>query len=136
LQRVGGKYPDIWHFQHMLDPRSTSPGSTMPNYPWLFRQQTDLASMESKIRVQRMMGVPFPERTAEEIKKDSLAQAQGIVDELAKSGVEISPDKEIIALIAYMQQLGKYRPPPAKEPAGNPGLETLIEEGAGQARVE
>lgn len=128
LQRVGGKYPDIWHFQHMLDPRSTSPGSTMPNYPWLFRQTADINALESKIAVQRMMGVPFPERTAEQIRQESLEQGQLIVDELAKGGVEISPDKEIIALIAYLQQLGKYLPPPAKEPTENPGLETVLEE--------
>lgn len=136
LQRVGGKYPDIWHFQHMLNPRSTSPGSTMPNYPWLFRQKTDLASLESKMAVQRLMGVPFPELSVEQIQAESLTQAQGIVTELAKSGVEISPDKEIIALIAYLQQLGKYLPPPTREPAENPGIETLIEQGQGQARAK
>ncbi len=128
LARVGGKYPNLWHFQHMLNPRSTSVGSNMPNYPWLFRQKTDLAALENKIAVQRYMGVPFPERTAAEIEADALAQAQTIVDDLKTSGIQIGPDKEIIAVIAYLQQLGKgVTKPPAEQPRENPGLETIVE---------
>lgn len=127
LQRVGLKYPNLWHFQHMMNPRSTSPGSTMPNYPWLFTQKTDIDALESKIAVQRFMGVPFPERTLDQIRADSLAQGRTIVDDLAKSGVEISPDKEIIALIAYLQKLGQYQDPPAKQPDANPGIEAAVE---------
>jgi len=133
LQRVGIKYPNIWHFQHMLNPRSTSPGSTMPNYPWLYRQKTDLAALPKKIEVQRFMGVPFPERSPEEITRVSLEQGQTIVDDLAKSGVQISSDKEIIALIAYMQGLGRTVPAPSPAPDANPGLETVVEETAAQA---
>lgn len=136
LARVGGKYPDLWHFQHMLNTRSTSPGSTMPNYPWLFRQKTDLASLENKIAVQRAMGVPFPDRSAAEIEADALTQAGGIVQNLSQTGVEIGPDKEIIALIAYLQQLGKgIKKTPAEEPNENPGLETLIEGAPAQANA-
>lgn len=111
LMRVGGKYPNMWHFQHMMDPRSTSPGSTMPSYPWLARARTDLDALESKIAVQRRMGVPFPERTQDELKEEALAQAREITADLAKSGVEISPDREIVALIAYLQGLGKNTEP-------------------------
>jgi cytochrome c oxidase cbb3-type subunit I/II len=133
LMRVGIKYPNIWHFQHMENPRSTSPGSTMPNYPWLMRQTTDLAALPKKIEVQRFMGVPFPERSPEQIRAESLAQGQLIVDDLAKSGVQISPDKEIIALIAYMQGLGRTVAAPQPAPAENPGLATAIIEEAAQA---
>lgn len=128
LQRVGIKYPHIWHFQHLMDPRSTSAGSNMPNYPWLFTQTTDLDALESKIAVQQYMGVPFPPRTLAQIKTDSLAQGQLIVDELGKSGVQISADKEIIAVIAFLQQLGRYPKPPANPPTVNPGLDTVIQE--------
>ncbi len=121
LQRVGGKYPNIWHVQHFENPRSTSIGSNMPAYPWLFRQAADIDALPSKIRVLRLLGVPFPERSPAELREEFLAQGQTIVTDLAKSGVEISPDKELIALIAYLQQLGRYKeePPPA-EPAAAP----------------
>ncbi len=135
LQRVGGKYPNIWHFQHMLDPRSTSPGSTMPNYPWLFHDRTDLEALEKKIAVQRYMGVPFPERTQEELIADAIAQGQTMVDDLAKSGIEIEPDRQIIALIAYLQMLGTYQSRPEPQPEQNPGLETVLEETIEQAEA-
>jgi cytochrome c oxidase cbb3-type subunit I/II len=56
LHRQGGKYPDIWHYRHMMDARSTSPGSNMPNYPWLFEQDTDYASLPARIRAMRILG--------------------------------------------------------------------------------
>lgn len=112
LAREGGKYPNIWHFQHFENPRSTSIGSNMPAYPWLFRQKADIGSLPNKMAVLRILGVPFPERSPEEVRREYLAQAQTIVDDLANSGVQISPDKEVIALIAYMQQLGKFKTKP------------------------
>lgn len=113
LAREGGKYPNIWHFQHFENPRSTSIGSNMPAYPWLFRQKADIGSLPNKMAVLRILGVPFPERSPEEVRREYLAQAQTIVGDLANSGVQISPDKEVIALIAYMQQLGKFKTKPA-----------------------
>lgn len=110
IARVGGRYPNIWHVQHMENPRSTSIGSNMPSYPWLFHQKTDLDALPAKIAVLRRLGVPFPERTAEELREESLAQARVITEDVAKSGVVIGPDKEIIALIAYLQQLGREKP--------------------------
>ena len=119
LQREGGKYPNLWHFQHMLNPRTTSIGSNMPAYPWLFTQKTDIAALPNKIAVQRKMGVPFEPMTPEQINAACLEQGQAIVDDLAKNDIRISPDKEIIAVIAYLQQLGKYAPP-ANTAAANP----------------
>ncbi len=116
LQRVGIKYPNIWHFQHFENPRSTSIGSNMPAYPWLYSQKANIAALPEKIRVLRILGVPFPERSAEQLREEFLAQGQTIVNDLAKSGVEISPDREVVALIAYIQQLGRYKEPPAATP--------------------
>ncbi|MBE2204154.1 MAG: cytochrome-c oxidase, cbb3-type subunit I [Chthoniobacterales bacterium] len=113
LQRVGGKYPNIWHFQHMMDPRSTSIGSVMPNYPWLYTQVTDIPALSSKIRVLTSYGVPFPPRSPADIRQSCIDQGQRITEDLASGGIKISPDKEIIALIAYLQQLGKYDDPTA-----------------------
>jgi cytochrome c oxidase cbb3-type subunit I/II len=112
LARQGGKYPNIWHFQHFENPRSTSIGSNMPAYPWLFRQTADLDAVPGRIDALRRLGVPFAEKSAAEWREEALAQGRAIVEDLAKSGVQISPDKEVIALIAYMQQLGKSKPVP------------------------
>ncbi len=110
LARQGGKYPHSWHYNHMLDPRAISPGSTMPAYPWLFRAKTNVPALLSKIRVQKKLGVPFRETTLAEIEKSVTTQAQGIVDELKIAGLETPPDREIVALIAYLQKLGKAEP--------------------------
>lgn len=106
LHREGGKYPNSWHFLHMKDPRSTSPGSIMPAYTWLYDDNTDWASTEGKIMTLRSLGVPYPagfERTALDSAK---AQAATIAADLAKGGNGTSSDKEIVALIAYLQRLG------------------------------
>jgi len=99
-----------WHFNHMLDPRQVSPGSTMPNYPWLFKKTTDIAALPRKIEVQHMLGVPMKGGTTKEIKKDAIAQSELIVTELKTKGIESVPDREIIALIAYLQKLGQSEP--------------------------
>lgn len=109
LARVGGKYPNIWHFRHMENPRSVSVGSNMPNYSWLFQKDTDIAALPSKIRVQRMLGVPYGAMSPQEIFDSAKAQAKFIADDLRASGAYVSPDKEIVALIAYLQHLGKYQ---------------------------
>lgn len=115
LAREGGKYPNMWHFQHFENPRTTSIGSNMPAYPWLYRQTADFDSLPRKIEVLRALGVPFPERTVGELRDEFLAQGRAIADDLANSGIEISPDKEVIALIAYIQQLGRSKPQPGKD---------------------
>jgi cytochrome c oxidase cbb3-type subunit I/II len=109
LARVGGKYPDSWHYQHMMDPRMT-PGSNMPNYPWLFTQKTDVAALPSKLSVMRTLGVPYPEQTPEEITTAVETQGKEITARLKESGLLSAPDREIVALIAYLQKLGKSEP--------------------------
>ena len=106
LHRVGGKYPDSWHFHHMLEPTAISPGSIMPAYPWLYEQDVDRASTGAKIRAMQSLGVPYPEGYADQAEADMDEQAQGIVKSLEIDGFGSSPDKEIIALIAYLQRLG------------------------------
>ncbi|MFZ4599114.1 MAG: cytochrome-c oxidase, cbb3-type subunit I [Terrimicrobiaceae bacterium] len=124
IERVGGKYPNIWHFQHMMDPRSTSIGSVMPAYPWLFKQLTDIPALTPKIRVLTSFGVPFPPRSPDDIRAACLDQGRLITDDLAKNGIKIAPDKEIIAVIAYLQQLGKSTvPPPISAPPPSPGAD-------------
>jgi len=110
LQREGGKRSEDWHFYHMLDPRSVSPGSNMPSYPWLFKKQTKVGQLPSKINAMRMLGVPYPiDLSEEEIQAQVDKQAEEIVARLAQTGAFTEPDKEIVALIAYLQKLGAYR---------------------------
>jgi cytochrome c oxidase cbb3-type subunit I/II len=105
LQRVGGKYPDAWHYEHMRDPRSISPGSLMPDYPWLYRNRYDPADIQASLTALSKVGVPY---SAEEIAGAPAAmQAQEIVGRLAAQKITSEPDREIIALIAYLQRLGK-----------------------------
>ncbi|NOX38433.1 MAG: cytochrome-c oxidase, cbb3-type subunit I [Calditrichaeota bacterium] len=106
LHRVGGKYPDAWHFNHMKDPRSTSPGSIMPPFPWLITNTLDTSTTAAKIRAMQKLGVPYPEGYDKIANKDLMAQAEQIAANLRSARIDISPDKEIIALIAYLQRLG------------------------------
>ncbi len=108
LARVGSKYPNIWHYRHMENPRSVSSGSTMPNYPWLLTKATDTAALPGKISVQRMLGVPYPAWSPAEVFASVDAQAKAIADDLRAAGTSAAPDREIIALIAYLQKLGKF----------------------------
>ncbi|MBI5588263.1 MAG: cytochrome-c oxidase, cbb3-type subunit II [Deltaproteobacteria bacterium] len=88
LARVGKKYPDSWHIQHMEDPRSIVPESVMPRYPWLARTALDGSRIEKKLGVMRTLGVPYR-------------------DEDIKSAAASLKDKtELDALIAYLQSLG------------------------------
>ena len=98
--------PDAWHYNHMDNPRSMSPGSIMPVYPWLLERSNDYDDLPSKISVMRTLGVPYAEGYEEQALDDLKQQADGIVANLKESGIETSWDKEIIALIAYLQKLG------------------------------
>jgi cytochrome c oxidase cbb3-type subunit I/II len=115
LARVGGKYPNIWHLRHMEDPRSVSAGSNMPSYPWMLTKDTDVAALSSKLDVQRTLGVPYPNLTPDQISSRVAEQAKAIAADLRTAGAYVAPEKEIIALIAYLQRLGQSEsvvPPP------------------------
>lgn len=107
LAREGGKYPDSWHYNHMYDPRSMSPGSIMPQYPWLLDNKLDTASTPAKIKAMITLGVPYEKDYANKANADLMEQAKVIEGNLKKDKIETDPDVEIIALIAYLQRLGK-----------------------------
>jgi cytochrome c oxidase cbb3-type subunit I/II len=107
LAREGGKYPDAWHYNHMDDPRSTSPGSIMPRYSWLLTQQLEVDALPGRLAALRRVGVPYPVGYENgPAQKDLQAQAAQIVADLKQGSVTAQPDREIIALIAYLQRLG------------------------------
>jgi cytochrome c oxidase cbb3-type subunit I/II len=106
LHRVGGKYPDSWHYHHMVDPTSMSPGSLMPAYDWMSTNIMDHSSLPDKISTLRSLGVPYPEGYEVQAIPDLYVQADGIVKSLKSAGIEVMPESEIVALIAYLQRLG------------------------------
>jgi len=106
LARIGGKYSDMWHYLHMQNPRQMSPGSIMPEYPWLLENRLDVESTSAKISVMRKLGVPYPEGYEGKAVADLNKQANSIADALLDNGIIVEPDAEIVALIAYLQRLG------------------------------
>jgi cytochrome c oxidase cbb3-type subunit I/II len=107
LHRLNGKYSDSWHFNHLLAPDAVSTGSIMPAYPWLFEQYIDKGDTPGKINALRTVGVPYAKGYENEANADLEKQALEIVANLKADGIEVAEDAEIVALIAYLQRLGK-----------------------------
>ncbi len=107
LARVGGKYPHLWHVRHMEDPRSTSPRSVMPPYAFLLEDELDLSKTGQKVEAMMALNVPYDVSTADNAEDLARAQAAEIAAEIeAQSGPAGLADKEIVALVAYLQRLG------------------------------
>jgi cytochrome c oxidase cbb3-type subunit I/II len=105
---------DSWHYNHMADPTSMSPGSIMPAYPWLFEDKIDIASTQPKLQAMVTLGVPYSEEYVANGEAELTAQAKLIYetlkideDKLLTGDEGLQADHEIIALIAYLQRLGK-----------------------------
>ena len=125
LHRIGGKYSDNWHLNHMYDPQSTSSGSIMPSYKWLINTELDKSLTERKMEAMVTLGVPYTE--------EEIARAQEWMDEQGtkiETNLYSDPDfvktyeadkkyaqengeefvemrnREIVAVIAYLQRLG------------------------------
>ncbi|MFN7964900.1 MAG: cytochrome-c oxidase, cbb3-type subunit I [Acidobacteriota bacterium] len=116
LQRVGLKYPNLWHIRHFEDPRSISPNSIMPKYIHLFREEIDFALIPSHLRALRAVGVPYTDAEISQAPSAARTQADLIAAEVAKQGgPQGLADKQVIALIAYLQRLGTdiKKPAPA-----------------------
>lgn len=107
IHRVGSKYPDMWHYKHMLDPRSVTPGSIMPPYPWLFEKKIDFKIIRKKLKVLKALGTPYTDDDIQNAPELAIEQSAEIMAKLTEMGVpDKMKDKEIIALIAYLQRLG------------------------------
>ncbi|MCK5788915.1 MAG: cytochrome-c oxidase, cbb3-type subunit II, partial [Chlamydiia bacterium] len=96
-----------WHYKHFMNPQEMNEQSIMPKYLWFAENDIDLDIIPAKIRVMQILGVPYPEGFDEVAVENLKSQAQLIVDDLKKSGIEIEPTKQMIAMIAYMHKLGK-----------------------------
>ena len=107
LHREGGKRDNLWHYRHMMDPREMSPGSIMPRYRWLATNTVDTALTPYKMQALRKVGVPYTDLDVSYCTVDIQAQTEQIVASLKAAKLEeATPDREIIALIAYLQRLG------------------------------
>lgn len=126
LLRVGQKYNDNWHFNHLWDPQSTSAGSIMPGYKWLFdNKEMDYSNIEGKMKAMKTLGVPYSDEQIASAKAAILAQGMQIEKNLytdpdfvksyedskkaaAAKGEKFVPmhQREVVALIAYLQRLG------------------------------
>ncbi|MGE3490891.1 MAG: cytochrome-c oxidase, cbb3-type subunit I [Vicinamibacterales bacterium] len=137
LQRVGGKYPSLWHVRHMARPDSTTPGSIMPRYPHLLTSTFDTSLIGAKMRALRSLGVPYSQGEIDTAETAMRMQAAAIAGEVAQQqGPTGLDDKEIIALTAYLQRLGTdigwkrplpqapiaLTPAPAPPPAAGGGM--------------
>ena len=90
----------------MDDPRSTSPGSIMPRYSWLLTQKMEMDTLPSRLNALRRIGVPYTAERIAGARVELEAQADKVVANLKLGSVKADADKEIIALIAYLQRLG------------------------------
>ncbi len=109
LARVGKRYPNLWHFQHMIDPRAVTPKSIMPSYGWMVEKETDFIMLRKKLSVMKTLGVPYDEDTVANADIKAQKEAMVIAEDLKANGVNIPKleQKQIIALIAYLQALGQ-----------------------------
>lgn len=131
LARVGGKYNHQWHYRHMRDPREISPGSNMPSYSHLSDTQIDFGQSADKLRAMRAVGVPYEPAQIQLASASAREQAEGIVKELASTGErDVKPDSELVALISYLQRLGKI--PTKAAPASDRPLEAKAEPKGGK----
>ncbi|BCM24405.1 cytochrome-c oxidase, cbb3-type subunit II [Methyloradius palustris] len=120
LARVGGKYSNEWHAQHLTAPRSLVPQSIMPNYPWLGKNNLDYSDITLRMKALRTTGVPYSESKAEyeqNVKEfgEDVAKTLVIADaeknlvtqaQLGNYDSNAGNVSELDAVIAYLQVLG------------------------------
>ena len=108
LARIGGRYPNLWHHDHMIDPRAVTLGSTMPPYRHLAHQTVDLGGTAAKMRALQRLGVPYTDAQIDGSAARAAAEGRAIALDLRTTGkVEVAPDSALVALIAYLQRVGQ-----------------------------
>lgn len=121
LMRIGRR-DNLWHFNHLMDPRQTSAGSNMPAYFFLVDAKADFKALPKKIATQKFMGVPWPAMSKDEIEQSAREQAVEISTALIKAGAYLPAEADLpeedlrkrleesqmVALISYLQKIGAY----------------------------
>ncbi|MDH5408928.1 MAG: cytochrome-c oxidase, cbb3-type subunit II [Gammaproteobacteria bacterium] len=120
LARVGKKYSNQWHTQHLLAPRSVVPDSIMPNYPWLMKNELKFKDIVGRLKALKMVGVPYAETEAEykanvkrygkeiaELLDINMAE-ENLLKQAQQGNYDGNKDDitEMDALVAYLQVLG------------------------------
>ncbi|CAN5437850.1 cytochrome-c oxidase, cbb3-type subunit I [soil metagenome] len=100
------KKSDGWHFRHFREPSSMSEGSIMPSYSFFMERKLDTSETGAKIRAMQSLGVPYPKDFDKIANAELMKQAEGIATNLRNDSIRISSNKEIIAIIAYLQRMG------------------------------
>jgi cytochrome c oxidase cbb3-type subunit 2 len=139
LARVGGKYSDLWHVSHLINPRDVVPESNMPAYRWLARTPLDTDQLHLHLAAQRVLGVPYTAEMVDHAARDAQGQATpdsdaaaGVVERYGKETQVSAFDgvatevTEMDALVAYLQILGRltaaaYETSAAPERKPDPG---------------
>jgi cytochrome c oxidase cbb3-type subunit I/II len=116
LHRVGGKYPNLWHYNHMMDPRSTSPDSIMPKFGTFKDRSIKPEILSAKMKTLKRLGVPYEDQEIQQAAQLAKEEAMTIVKDLQASEVQLEWDSEMTAIIAYLQRLGTNRAATIKEP--------------------
>ncbi|WP_185872922.1 cytochrome-c oxidase, cbb3-type subunit I [Blattabacterium cuenoti] len=123
LAREGGKNPNSWHFNHLNNPRSTSPGSIMPRYPWLVYNKLNRSNTKKKLQAMIKLGVPYTSDSIKNFNHNMDIQANKIVFDIYKENPKLKMEmdiqkkiyknkfipleqREVIAIISYLQRLG------------------------------
>ena len=107
LAREGGRRDELWHLRHFENPRATSPGSVMPAYPHLLEDTIPWHKLQGRINAVAMLGTPYSKAVLDDAPGVAKAQATELAAKLqAAGGPAGMADKDVIALIAYMQRLG------------------------------
>ena len=126
LAREGGKYPNLWHYRHLVDPRAITPGSNMPPYAHFADKKVDLSRTGEKMSALQSIGVPYKDADIRSAQDDAKMQGTIVAADLANEGVKVDPDTQMVAVIAYLQRLGK------KPEAPKPAAPVAVQEGAGR----
>ena len=106
LAREGGRYPNSWHYNHLMNPRGPNVQSIMPSYGWLITQDLDTTTTIAKINAMRKIGVPYAPGYEKIANNDLDKQSKAIAADLANDHIKVKSTKEIIAITAYLQRLG------------------------------
>ena len=120
LAREGGKQSNLWHYLHLMNPSEVTPGTIMPSYKWLGESKTDFASIPARLKAMRALGVPYSNEEVANGIELAKAQATDVAAKIvAQGGPAKLEDKQVVALIAYLQRIGTdlFAKPPLDAPA-------------------
>jgi cytochrome c oxidase cbb3-type subunit I/II len=132
LAREGGKRSDVWHYQHMVDPRQITPGSIMPDYEHLEDQIIDYSETADKMRVMRQVGVPYGPKQIANADEAGPAAGREIAQGLKKeANIDVNPKSKMVALIGYLQRLGQV---PEQDAGGQPVQVSMKSGNEGESR--